>query len=292
MPRSTSRRAVGMLRSLGRTVPAKPIFSKPFPCWRPAVAFAARHCRAVARGGFRRLDRCRRSRRCAWRGQNRHRCRARRDGESGRKLRINGANASSAGALSDHLRIVWLTPSMDGLFSGSAGDRRRFLDRLVLAVDPDHGTRVSAFERALRSRNKLLEEPSSDPRWLDAIEREIAELAVSIAAARIDTVGRLSALIAETRDDDDAFPHAEIALGGWMEAEIEAGNAADVEDAYRVRLRELRRSRPCRRPDDRRSSRLRSLRRARSETGTCRHAARRASRRRCCSAWSSPMRAW
>ncbi|MFC5069556.1 DNA replication/repair protein RecF [Flaviflagellibacter deserti] len=162
------------------------------------------------------------------------------EGEGGRKVRINGANAPSAGALSDHLRIVWLTPSMDGLFSGSAGDRRRFLDRLVLAVDPDHGTRVSAFERALRSRNRLLEEPGSDPRWLDAVEREVAELAVATAAARIDTVGRLSALIAETRDDDDAFPHAEISLGGWMEGEIEGGNAADVEDAYRGRLRDLR----------------------------------------------------
>ncbi len=129
---------------------------------------------------------------------------------------------------------------MDGLFTGAAGDRRRFLDRLVLAVDPEHGTRVSAFERSLRSRNKLLEDGASDPRWLDAVEHETAELAVSVAAARIDTVARLAGLIAETRQESEIFPYAEIALGGWMEEKIAAGSAADAEDIYRVRLRELR----------------------------------------------------
>jgi DNA replication and repair protein RecF len=162
------------------------------------------------------------------------------DSEGGRRCRINGANVSGPGAFSDHLRIVWLTPSMDGLFAGAAGDRRRFLDRLVLAVDPEHGARVSAFERALRNRNKLLEEGASDPRWLDAVEHETAELAIAVAAARIDTVARLAGLIAETRTDGAIFPYAEIALGGWMEENIASGSAADAEDLYRARLRELR----------------------------------------------------
>jgi DNA replication and repair protein RecF len=158
----------------------------------------------------------------------------------GRRCRINGATVSGPGAFADHLRIVWLTPSMDGLFAGPAGDRRRFLDRLVLAVDPEHGARVSAFERALRSRNKLLEDGASDARWLDAVEHETAELAVSVAAARIDSVARLAGLIAETRQDDAVFPYAEIALGGWMEDKIAGGSAADAEDEYRTQLRALR----------------------------------------------------
>jgi DNA replication and repair protein RecF len=157
-----------------------------------------------------------------------------------RRCRINGANVSGPGAFADHLRIVWLTPSMDGLFSGPAGDRRRFLDRLVLAVDPEHGARVSAFERALRNRNRLLEDGGADPRWLDAVEHETAELAIAVAAARIDSVARLAGLIAETRTEDEIFPYAEIALGGWMEEKIASGSAADAEDLYRVRLRELR----------------------------------------------------
>ncbi len=165
---------------------------------------------------------------------------ASRDGEGpGRICRINGATVSGPGAFADHLRVVWLTPAMDGLFTGPAGDRRRFLDRLVLAVDPEHGTRVSSFERALRSRNRLLDE-GSDARWLDAVEHETAELAVSVAAARMETVARLAGLIAETRRDGEVFPHAEIALGGWMEAELASGSAADAEDIYRARLRDLR----------------------------------------------------
>ena len=95
---------------------------------------------------------------------------------------------TSAAAFADHLRVVWLTPAMDQLFSGPASERRRFLDRLVLAVDAEHSSRVNALERALRSRNRLLEEPRPDLHWLDAIEHETAELAVAVAALRAETV--------------------------------------------------------------------------------------------------------
>ncbi len=113
------------------------------------------------------------------------------DGRASRLCRVDGAAASSPVAFSEFFRVVWLTPDFDALFRGPAGDRRRFLDRLVLAVDAGHGTRVSALERALRSRNRLLEEPGQDARWLDAIEREIAELGVAVALARRETVERL-----------------------------------------------------------------------------------------------------
>src|SRR5437762_12302085 len=92
-----------------------------------------------------------------------------------RKCRIDREPAASAAAFADHLRVVWLVPAMDGLFNGPASERRRFLDRLVLAVDAEHTTRVNALERALRSRNRLLEEPPPDSPWLDAIEHEAAE---------------------------------------------------------------------------------------------------------------------
>jgi len=96
------------------------------------------------------------------------------DGALTRKCRIDGEPVSSAAAFADHLSIVWLTPAMDGLFGGPASERRRFLDRLVLAVDGTHSARVNALERSLRSRNRLLEQPSPDPHWLDAIEHETA----------------------------------------------------------------------------------------------------------------------
>lgn len=160
------------------------------------------------------------------------------DGETRtRSARIDRAPVGSAAAFADHVRVIWLTPAMDGLFLGAAGDRRRFLDRLVLAVDADHGARVAGFERALRSRNRLLEDMNPDPLWLDAIEREAAELGAAVAAGRVETVRRLAALIEATRTHASPFPHAELALDGVLERGVQMQPAADVEDAYRAMLR-------------------------------------------------------
>lgn len=159
---------------------------------------------------------------------------------SARRCRIDSAPVGSAGAFASHLRLVWLTPDLDGLFRGSAGDRRRFLDRLVVAVDPEHASRASGLEKALRSRNRLLEDPSSDPRWLDAVERELAELATAVAAARAETVSRLTALVAETSDPAAPFPTADVAIEGALETELASASATAVEDAYRERLARAR----------------------------------------------------
>jgi DNA replication and repair protein RecF len=155
-----------------------------------------------------------------------------------RRSRIDREPVPSASAFSDHLGVLWLVPAMDGLFTGPASDRRRFLDRLVLAIDAEHGARVSALERALRSRNRLLGEPRPDEHWLDAIEHETAELAVAVAAARSQMVELLSDALAAR--DDPTFPSAQIALDGWMEALVRTYPAIEIEDRYRTVLRENR----------------------------------------------------
>ncbi len=157
-----------------------------------------------------------------------------------RKCRIDREPVASAAAFADHLRVVWLVPAMDGLFNGPASERRRFLDRLVLAVDPEHGSRVSALERSLRSRNRLLEDARPDPHWLDAIEHETAELAVAVTALRVETVSRLQAALTARRDPASAFPAAEIALAGWMEQLMPLQPAVEIEDRYRALLRDNR----------------------------------------------------
>jgi DNA replication and repair protein RecF len=155
-----------------------------------------------------------------------------------RRSRIDREPVPSASAFSNHLGVLWLVPAMDGLFTGPASDRRRFLDRLVLAIDAEHGARVSALERALRSRNRLLGEPRPDEHWLDAIEHETAELAVAVAAARSQMVELLSDALAAR--DDPTFPSAQIALDGWMEALVRTYPAIEIEDRYRTVLRENR----------------------------------------------------
>lgn len=157
-----------------------------------------------------------------------------------RRYRIDREPVASIKSFADHVRLVWLTPAMDRLFAGSAGDRRRFLDRLVLAVDSEHGTRVAALERGLRNRNRLLEDFRQDAKWLDAVEREIAELAVAVAAARYETVSRLSALISAMPAKQSAFPLPSLRLEGEIEALVGDTPALEIEDRYRIILREQR----------------------------------------------------
>jgi DNA replication and repair protein RecF len=162
------------------------------------------------------------------------------DGRAARLCRIDGATAPSPVAFSEFLRVVWLTPDLDGLFRGPAGDRRRFLDRLVLAVDATHGARVNAMERALRSRNRLLDERPNDGQWLDAIEREVAELGVAVALARRETAERLDRLIAEGRDDSQPFPWAGLRLEGDLDDLVAVWPAIEAEDRFRLALRQGR----------------------------------------------------
>jgi DNA replication and repair protein RecF len=156
-----------------------------------------------------------------------------------RRCRIDREPVGSATAFGDHLRMVWLTPAMDGLFMGAASERRRFFDRLVLAIDSQHSSRVSALERSLRSRNRLLEVRNFDDAWCDAIERETAELAVAVAAMRGQTAVKLAAML-RARGESSAFPSASIALDGWMENALLNEPATAVEDRYRQILRETR----------------------------------------------------
>lgn len=157
------------------------------------------------------------------------------DGEGGRRVRINGATARSAEDMLEWLRVVWLTPAMDALFTGPAGDRRRFLDRLVLAIDGSHGQRALDYEKAMRGRNRLLAEGTRDSAWFEAIETQMAETGVAIAAARSEMVRLLSAMI-EKLPNDGPFPQADITLAGELEAEIGTMPAVELEEKFRHAL--------------------------------------------------------
>ncbi|MEW5423503.1 DNA replication/repair protein RecF [Amorphus sp. 3PC139-8] len=162
-------------------------------------------------------------------------------GPRSRRIRIDGEDAPTSDALLTHLDVLWLTPAMDGLFTGPAGDRRRFLDRLVMALDAGHGRRVSAYEKAVRHRNRLLDEPGADAAWLDAIESEIARHGAEIVVARRHLVERFQVAIAAVPADPAAFPHAWIALEGDLEARAGPDVAPDALEApFRDLLREGR----------------------------------------------------
>ena len=156
-------------------------------------------------------------------------------GDGGRKVRINAASARSADALLEWLRVAWLTPAMDSLFRGPAGDRRRYLDRLVLAIDPRHGQRALDYEKAMRGRNRLLAEGSRDDNWFDAIEAQMVETGVAIAAARTELVRLLAAMI-EKLPSDGPFPQAGIGIAGDLEADAGRLPAVEIEEKFRRAL--------------------------------------------------------
>jgi DNA replication and repair protein RecF len=141
-----------------------------------------------------------------------------------RQVRVNGA-AASVNSLSEWLAILWLTPAMDRLFAGSTGDRRRFLDRLVLALEPAHAHHASRYEAAMRSRNKLLADEQWDESWLASLELAMAEHGAEIASARARTVAELDRKLAAAPEDE--FARAEIALEGWVEADLTAALKAN-----------------------------------------------------------------
>lgn len=149
-----------------------------------------------------------------------------------RSVRVNGAPASGPDALLDYVRILWLTPAMDGLLTGPASERRRFLDRLVLTIDAAHGRRARDFEKLLTQRNRLLDDNAS-AKWLDAVEAELAGHAVAVALARAETVALLSARMLRRSGEESPFPAGRIGLSGEFEARIAQGSAAETELWYR-----------------------------------------------------------
>jgi DNA replication and repair protein RecF len=156
-------------------------------------------------------------------------------GQWQRRTRVDSAPLRATESLLDIIRVIWLVPAMDGLFAGPAGDRRRFLDRMVLAIDPRHGRRVADYERAMRGRNRLLADERSDPAWLAGIEQQMAELGVAIAAARGELIACLRETIARAPARAGAFPQTRLALAG--EAGAHAGDVAlDMEDQMRDEL--------------------------------------------------------
>ncbi|MBS0518241.1 MAG: DNA replication/repair protein RecF [Proteobacteria bacterium] len=150
-----------------------------------------------------------------------------------RVVRIDGRPAASQTALGTHVAAVWLTPQLDRLFLDGAGERRRFLDRLVTALHPEHAGDVAAYENALRQRARLLSEGNRDPHWFVALEDTMARHGVALAAARADTVQRLDAA---ARLGVGPFPRAALGMAGEVDAWIAAMPALDAEDRLRAAL--------------------------------------------------------
>ncbi len=154
-----------------------------------------------------------------------------------RVVHIDGKNMRSQNALAEHVVMTWITPEMDRILGEGPGMRRKFLDRLAYSFDPAHSGRVQRYEKALRERLRLLREGIADATWLNALEDEMAQTGVAIAAARRHMIRQLRTAIAET---SSVFPRADLALKGMAEEALEDEPALPVEDKMRAALARTR----------------------------------------------------
>ncbi len=156
-------------------------------------------------------------------------------GRSKRIAKLDGVVTTQT-ELGELVRVIWLTPSMDRVFAGPAGDRRRFFDRQVLAHFPSHGPAGAAYEKAMRQRNALLEQGRVDPAWLDAIEQRMAESGAVMAVHRADALKRMQEAIAAR--PLGAFPKSVLDLDGRFEKRAtEGADVAQIEQEIASALR-------------------------------------------------------
>lgn len=156
------------------------------------------------------------------------------EGEGGRDrraVRVDGEAQRGQAALSDYFSAQWLTPQMDRLFLEGPSGRRRFLDRMVFGRDSAHAGRINGYDHAMRERARLLAQGVRNDGWLDALENNMAEKGVAIAAARLDMAGRLAHQLDQA--GDGAFPQADLAVEGETEAWLADGSALAAEDKLR-----------------------------------------------------------
>jgi DNA replication and repair protein RecF len=156
-----------------------------------------------------------------------------------RLVKLDGQFRRGQSALAQHVQLVWLTPQMDRLFLDGAGERRRFLDRMVYGFDAEHAARLNAYDHLMRERARLLQGEAPAPAagggreaWLAGLEEQMAALGVAVAAARRELIGRLLGAMPEP----GAFPAAALALAGELDALLERAPALEAEEWLRVRL--------------------------------------------------------
>lgn len=159
-------------------------------------------------------------------------------GAEKRTVRVNGQTEKGQSAFARYLSCVWLTPQMDRLFLDSSRDRRKFLDRLVYAFDAAHAGRVTRYENALSQRSRLLKDGRKDDHWLSALEHQMAETSVAIAAARLECVERLQSACINTQHNH--FPLAKLVLRGTLEELLSHAPALEVEELFKYQLKSSR----------------------------------------------------
>ena len=162
-------------------------------------------------------------------------------GRARRYVVVDDERFSSAASLAPYLSVIWLTPRMDRIFQEGSSERRRFFDQIVTGLFPDHARQISAYEKTMRERLRLLVDGAGhgDEAWLAALERRMAEHAIALAATRLEALQLLKAHLdfkKETR-----FPIPVVGLEGEVEDMVGNLPALEAEEKFAGLLKKARR---------------------------------------------------
>lgn len=148
--------------------------------------------------------------------------------ESERRLiKIDHEPVRSQASLTEYLNIIWLTPQMDRIFQEASSSRRRFLDRLIYSLDPEHARRLARYEHYLRERARVLKLGITDRHWLSTLEQHMGTSGVAVAASRKNFIEMFSQSQSWTLG---TFPRPLLQIQGQVEEWLETEPALAVEE--------------------------------------------------------------
>lgn len=125
------------------------------------------------------------------------------------RARINRANPVRARDILGICRTVLFAPEDLALVKGDPGNRRRFLDDLLVVLMPRHAGTRSDYDKVLKQRNALLKSARSQHfsrsgvsesqlATLDVWDQHMAAAAANLLAARLELLNRLRPHMAES----------------------------------------------------------------------------------------------
>lgn len=101
-----------------------------------------------------------------------------------RRLQLDGKRPRSTSAWHQAVRMVLFHPGDLVLAAGPADKRRAFLDRMLEQMDPIYGSTLASYEKALRSRNRLLKDERADRRSVRAYDAILSKAGAVVGQAR------------------------------------------------------------------------------------------------------------
>ncbi len=129
--------------------------------------------------------------------------------------------------------MLWIAPYTEKIFTGSASQRRNFIDKLVNIFDSEHSARLNEYEKNIKQRSKLLKDNINDVNWLEALEKKLSELSVSICSSRLELLDRLSKKL---KSSVDKFPKLVIGYYDSIENDLMKKAAIEVEEFLKEKL--------------------------------------------------------